>query len=319
MKWFGGATIMLVLLWLFVYGYANRHAELRHVAQDVDKYRERLAELQEQVKGPEALKEEELRLNEIRKSLVSKEETLGAKYGEVQHLEARRDALLVECGKCANEISSGTQEVARIKKDVEKLQVESDFMRKTRERLAQERDSILLEIENAKKERERCDNLAVKAKSRYDALSQKAVDAEQKIAEYEVEGDRLKVEQGRLSANVAAAKKELGKLQSDIVDAESKRVALAAITARATTLNDEIKSKISEKEQLAREIRKLSEERDRLAAAVQKVNLDLGEAEKKRSARDIEKQVEQIESRMLDRIDELSKRISEVEKKGEGK
>ena len=84
-------------------------------------------------------------------------------------------------------------------------------------------------------------------------------------------------------------------------------------------MNDEIKSKISEKEQLAREIKKLSEERDRLAAAVQKVNLDLGEAEKKRSARDIEKQVEQIESRMLDRIDELSKRISEVEKKGEGK
>ena len=319
MKWFGGATIMLVLLWLFVYGYANRHAELRHVAQDVDKYRERLAELQEQVKGPEALREEELRLNEIRKSLVSKEEALGVKYGEIQHLEARKDALSVECGRCANEISSGTQEVARLKRDVKKLQVESDFIRKTKEGFAQERDSILLEIENAKKERERSDDLAVKAKSRCDALSQKAVDAEQKIAGYEVESDRLKMEQSRWSANVATAKKELGKLQSDMVDAESKKAELAAITARATTLNNDIKSKTAEKEQLAHEIKKLSEERDRLAAALQKVNLDLGEAEKKRSARDIEKQVEQLESRMLERIDALSKRISEVEKKGEGK
>ena len=319
MKWFGGATIMLVLLWLFVYGYANRHAELLDVTHDIDKCRERLAELQEQVKGPEALREEELRLNEIRKSLVSKEETLGAKYGEIQHLEARRDALSVECGKCANEISSRTQEVARLKLDAEKLQVESDFMRKKKESFAQERDSILEEMINAEKDRDRYQMLANGEKSRYEELREQVTIAHREIANAKVECARLKIEQEQWVSKITATKKELDNLQAGVVDLKAKKAEFATIVERLITLVEEIKLKTSEKEQLAREIKKLTEERDRLVAAVQKANLDLGEAEKKKSARDIEKQVEQIETRMLERIDSLSKRITEVEKKGDVK
>lgn len=337
MKWMTMAAITLALLFVCVFLVINKQEQLSVITNEVQTYMGQRDTLQKEVGDLQRHRDRRAALDKEWEEFKIREIELKGKYGEKLALEGECAKLTEKRDGLRNSVKAQEELASSLEERIAKLAGETNVLGKTLIQMSGERDTILVDIEAIKKDRDKFEQQCREEDKRYtehkrtaDNEAKRANDETARANEAKITADdaeRRKEDAERAAkaaetaqkARVAALRAETDKeVAAQEKRASDARKAAADASAKAEAEEARLKT-------LATEVAKLEARRDELAGvekqldetkeALAEEQAKLGQTRAKVSAQQVTAQIDGVREDVTKRLDAFKAKLDELEKK----
>jgi len=315
MKWFSIAAIALALLIGCAYVMFNKQEEVIHLTEAVQKYMGRREALQKEISELEARRD---KFESMRNEWIEHRKRAGeleSLYGDKAELESACKALAKKRGKLKSDIEAYTNEIANLEKQIAELEVQTNALVKAKRRFAEERDFVMAQEREAKREYDKQKTKTEEETRRADEAAAKAAKNMKIAEEYQAKVEVAKAdadaavkvhqkrgEDAKKAANAESEK--LAKLTGGVEDAQAKASALATEVAALEAMN----------RALAGVEKTLSAKKEELAGVEAKIS----KANAKVTAQQVSEQIDAVRDAVSKKLGAFEGKLKELDKKNDG-